>query len=226
MKYIHTIIFSVLLLSVALSFQSCLDGDDAENQNYPNALVTIKTNPKDGKVFFQLDDKTTIFPVNLLKSPAKGKEVRAITSLRMEEGKVEGYTHKAYVNWIDTILTKQMAPDLGEQNAKTYGNDPIEIVGDWTTIVEDGYLTLRFRTYFGYGVAHRVNLVKSDQPYEVVLHHDAMGDAGLRPGDGLVAFRLNDLPDTEGKTVDLKLKWQSFTGQKSVTFKYCSRKKD
>ena len=40
---------------------------------------------------------------------------------------------------------------------------------------------------------------------------------------GLVAFRLADLPDTEGQTVKLTLKWKSYGGDKSVTFDYCTR---
>ena len=43
-------------------------------------------------------------------------------------------------------------------------------------------------------------------------------------GDGLVAFKLDSLPDTEGKTVKLKLKWNSYSGEKSAEFDYCSRK--
>ena len=31
-------------------------------------------------------------------------------------------------------------------------------------------------------------------------------------------------PDTEGKTVKLKLKWNSYSGEKSAEFNYCSRK--
>ena len=37
-------------------------------------------------------------------------------------------------------------------------------------------------------------------------------------------FRLSDLPDTEGKTVKLTLKYKSFSGEKSIQFDYCSRK--
>ena len=66
-------------------------------------------------------------------------------------------------------------------------------------------------------------LVKGANSYEVVLHHDAKGDVRGVVRDGYVAFRLNDLPDTHGKTVDLTLKWQSFSGPKSVKFKYKSR---
>ena len=89
--------------------------------------------------------------------------------------------------------------------------------------MEDGYLTLRFRTYFGNRTKHVVTLVKGANPYEVVLHHDAKGDVRGVVKDGLVAFRLSDLPDTHGNAVDLTLKWKSFSGVKSVTFKYTSR---
>ena len=37
-------------------------------------------------------------------------------------------------------------------------------------------------------------------------------------------FKLDELPDTEGKTVKLKLKWKSFSGDKSAEFDYCTRK--
>ena len=117
-----------------------------------------------------------------------------------------------------------MAPSLGQKDNETYGKDPVEIVKDWTTIVEDGYITLRFRTYFNEGKKHILNLVKGENPYEIILHHNAMGDTRGPIRDGLVAFKLTDLPDTQGKTVDLTLKWQSFSGIKSVRFKYKSRK--
>jgi len=44
----------------SLTLQSCSNDDDFVN--YPNALVTIKTNSSTGQVYFQLDDLTTIFP--------------------------------------------------------------------------------------------------------------------------------------------------------------------
>lgn len=209
----------------SLTLQSCSNDDDFDNLvNYPNALVTIKTNSSTGQVYFQLDDPTTIFPTNLKTSPYGNKELRALVNFRLQEGQSGHYSKSAYVNWVDTILTKKMVQSLGQKDDDVYGKDPVEIVKDWTTIVEDGYLTLRFRTYFGNGVKHSINLVKGEKPYEVVLHHNAFGDTRGIVRDGLVAFRLSDLPDTEGKKVDLTLKWQSFTGMKSVKFKYISRK--
>ena len=70
-----------------------------------------------------------------------------------------------------------------------------------------------------------VNLVadNSANPYELTFHHKGNTTSGPK-ASGLVAFKLSDLPDTNGKTVDVKLKWTSFSGAKSITFKYCTNK--
>ena len=139
------------------------------------------------------------------------------------------YSKAVNINWIDSILTKPIAPDLGvTSNDSIYGSDPVEIVNDWVTIAEDGYLTLRFRTIWGdRNKAHFVNLLTGkdpENPYEVEFRHNAYGDVYGAYADGLVAFKLDSLPDTNGNTVKLKLKWKSFDGDKSVEFNYCSRK--
>lgn len=36
--------------------------------------------------------------------------------------------------------------------------------------------------------------------------------------------KLDELTDTQGETVKLKLKWNSFSGEKSAEFDYCTRK--
>ena len=85
----------------------------------------------------------------------------------------------------------------------------------------------RFRTKWGnYGQAHFVNLltqVDENDPYTIEFRHNAFGDTVGQWGDGIVAFRLDNLPDTQGKTVKLTLKYNSFSGPKSVQFDYCSR---
>ncbi len=75
------------------------------------------------------------------------------------------------------------------------------------------------------GKTHYLNLVASPdsgKPYEVEFRHNASGDIHGGMGDALVAFRLDKLPDTKGRTVKLKLKWKSFSGEKSVEFDYNS----
>lgn len=222
-QVLKTMVLAAFCLS-GMAFIACNNDDDYDNSvYYPNALVTIKTNTATGQVYLQLDDATTVLPTNMKTSRYGNRELRALTNLTMQEGQPGHYSKTAFVNWMDTILTKKMSPDLGAKNDQTYGTDPLEIVKHWTTVVEDGYLTLRFRTYFGNRTKHVVTLVKGANPYEVVLHHDAKGDVRGVVKDGLVAFRLSDLPDTHGKAVDLTLKWKSFSGVKSVTFKYTSR---
>ncbi|MDR1090653.1 MAG: NigD-like protein [Prevotella sp.] len=228
MKTLRFILMTVSVICVASAFQSCLDDDDTDwDLRYPNALVTVK--PTGEKTFFlQLDDKTTLLPTNITSSPFGSKEVRALVNYKEVDKSSEGYSKAVYINWIDSILTKAIAPDLGAKNDEIYGTDPVEIINDWVTIAEDGYLTLRLRTIFGdANKAHFVNLLASTdpaKPYEVEFRHNAYGDIYGCEADGLVAFNLNRLPDTEGKTVKLKLKWKSFSGDKSVEFDYASRK--
>ena len=196
MKRLFFHAFSFIVALSSLYLYSCDNDDTDYSVRYPNALVTIKTNSSTGQVYFQLDDSTTILPVNIDKSLYGKKELRALTNFKVQEGQSGHYSKSAYVNWVDTILTKNMAQSFGDKNNEKYGN----------------------RT------KHAINLVKGDKPYEVVLHHNAFGDTRGFVSDGLVAFSLKDLPDTQGKSVDLILKWQSFSGMKSVKFKYTTRK--
>lgn len=216
------------VVATSIGFQSCLDDDDnnAYYLRYPNALVTVKE-AADGAFFLQLDDKTTLLPTNVKTSPFGDKEVRALMNYSEVDEASGEYTKAVHINWIDSILTKPIAPDLGEENDKIYGTDPVEIVNDWVTLAEDGYLTLRFRTVWRGSQKHFVNLLlgqNPDNPYEVEFRHNAYGDTYGKTDDGLVAFKLDELPDTEGKTVKLKLKWKSFSGDKSAEFDYCTRK--
>lgn len=233
---------NILAVAMATVILSACDDDDSDywypggGYYYANALVTAKT-ADDGAFFLQLTDDKTLLPANYKKSPYE-KEVRALVNYTkipeneyfnyLPDGKLTGYDALVKINWIDSILTKKPVPNLLEKNDETYGVDCVEMVDDWVTIAEDGYLTLRFRTRWGGGNRlHRVNLitgVNDENPYEVEFRHDAQGDVNGAWGDALVAFDINSLPDTEGKTVKLKLRWKSYSGEKSVEFDFCSRK--
>lgn len=220
----------LVLLTTALFVQSCDDDDDVYYYyNWlPNAIVTVK--PLDnGACYMQLDDSTTLLPVNVTKSPYGAKEVRALVNFQPVKASSGGYDRAVYINAMDSILTKQMAPNLGDsENDAVYGNDPVDIVKDWVTISEDGYLTLHFRApWTANADPHFVNLMQTgnpDNPYEVEFRHNAYGDVNGHVQDGLVAFRLDQLPDTQGKTVKLTLKWRSSDGENTTQFDYCTRK--
>jgi hypothetical protein len=110
--------------------------------------VTVKL-IDDNSVYLQLDDNTTLLPVNLTKHPFDSKEGRALVNYKEVDEPSGIYSKAVHVNWIDSIRTKPMVPDLGDENNSVYGNDPVEIINDWVTIVEDGYLTCVFRTLWG-----------------------------------------------------------------------------
>ena len=92
---------------------------------------------------------------------------------------------------------------------------------DWVTVAEDGYLTLRVRTRWNNPSAvHELNLltgVNPENPHEFELRHNAHGDTNGEWGDGLIAFNLNGLPELNG-TISIKLRWKSFSGEKTSEF--------
>lgn len=208
--------------AAAFGFSSCTGFDDDDNgydKLNPNALVTVRSTGGDG-FYLQLTDDEVVYASNVSKHPFGGKTVRAFCNIDRQEG------NKVYVNWIDSVLTKQPVAHLGEEDANRYGNDPVEIVNSCQTVAEDGFLTIRFRTQWGgYGRKHEVNLVTGidpEDPYKVVFHHNANGDYGSNVGDGYVAFDLSSLPDTGDEPVKLTLVWRSFTGEKTAQFDFRS----
>lgn len=225
------------LVSAMASLQSCSDKDSIDYSLVsPDAVVTVK--PLDGNTSFymQLDDETTLEPDNLSVSPFGDKEVRAFVNYD-EAGPSEKYSMKVHINWIDSLLTKHLVADLGEENDTKYGNDPVEIPSSLLTLVEDGYLTIQFLAVWGNtGIAHEVNLINAgteEDPYIVEFRHNAHGDiygGWTQMAAGVVAFRLEDLenglglPDTGGETVKLTLRYKSFNGTETRTFDYCTRK--
>ena len=90
-----------ILIAIAtissLSLQSCLDDDDNYAMRFPNALVTVKTDA-DQTVFLQLDDKTTLLPTNMTKSPYGEKEVRALVFFFNDTETTEIYTLSLHVD--------------------------------------------------------------------------------------------------------------------------------
>ena len=227
MKSLKAIIFIIIAALTMPVLQSCdTDDDYVYSDVYPNAMVTVKKTAEGG-VYLQLDDKTTLLPVNMKHSPYPLDEVRAFVSLRLTDDESGKYTRAAYVNWMDSVLTKFTVPTEGDNDDSKYGSDPIDIVRHWTTVVEDGFITLRVRAPWGdTSKPHYLNLIRGvneNNPYEVELRHDADGDTYGPGRDAVVAFNLKDLPDTGGKTVKLTLRWLSPDGEKTHEFDYCSR---
>lgn len=222
MKTLRKSIFALGLAASFIAMQSCNDDDYYYYPSVyrPTALVTVRP-ISDNEFVMHLDDSTVLYPANLTSSPFGDKEVRALVKFTYDEKYEE--TNKVYVHWLDSIRTKMPVISQGEENDKVYGNDPIEIVKDWVTVAEDGYLTLRIRTRWGASdKPHIINLLAStnpENPYELELRHDAQGDTRGEMGDALIAFNLNQLlADGNPEDIRIKLNWESFSGPKSKEF--------
>lgn len=229
MKYKSILLLVPAFLLIALLSQSCLnDGYKPDDTSFPNGMVTVKM--KDNKtVYLQWDDKTTFLPVNIKEHPFNGKEVRAWLNFKEVNEPHEGFTKAVHVNWIDSILTKPVTQFVEADN-KLYGNDHINIRNNLNTAIEDGYLNLALRTIWGNSnKRHRITLLtgtNSENPYELELRHNAYGDIFGYEADVWVAFNLDNLPNTNGETVNLTLKWRSFMGYQTYTIKYKSKEKE
>lgn len=226
MKRTIQFILACCLSVSALGLQSCDNDDDNNNLWQPTALVTVS--PQDDEsVILRLDDKVTLRPVNLSTLPFGKKEVRALVNYSVCSDDPSAQLVDVKVNWIDSIRTKLPVPDAGSENTAKYGNDPIEVVKDWVTVAEDGYLTLRIRTVWGpFNKPHILNLLTDgnpDNPLEFELRHNSNGETTGVVGDALIAFNLNDVIKSDSPTVKIKLKWTSFTGEKSTEFDLIQR---
>lgn len=220
--------FSILLMAMAALFTSCnVDDDNYESTYLPTALVTVK--PTADSFILQLDDSTRLLPANMSKSPFGDKEVRALVNYKIGEKKSD--MQSVHINWIDSIRTKMTVPSLGDKNNETYGNDPVDIMKDWVTVAEDGYLTLRLRTLWGNSnKVHHINLLTGTNPknpYELELRHNANGDTPMQTGDALIAFNLRDvMADAKTDKVKFTLRWNSFSGMKTLEFDLKSKPMD
>lgn len=217
MKKFSLYIWVVGIMASLVSLTSCDIDSDYDEVRRPTALVTVYPQGANG-FYMQLDSVTTLVPTNLKSSPFGEKTVRALVNYNEESGS-NGGVKNVKVNWIDSIRTKLPVATTGENDDKAFGNDPIEIVRDWVTVAEDGYITLRIRTIWGNGSKHEINLVtgtNKDNVYELTLRHNANGDLQGRYADALVAFDLNSLYKNHGDKVKLRLNWQSFSGKKSL----------
>lgn len=218
MKTFRLFNYSLLLAVLVLSFASCSTDTDEQDARRI-ALVTVYPQST-GEFLLQLDDSTTLEPTNVKSSPFGDKTVRALVSYCYDDA-TAATMRKVSIYRMDSIRTKLPVATTGTDDDTTFGDDPIEIVRDWVTVAEDGFLTLRVRTVWGNGKQHVLNLVSGvnkDNVYELTLRHDAKGDTVGHMGDAMIAFNLNKLWDNPGKDVKVKLNWKSFSGDKSIEF--------
>ncbi len=213
------LLFLFGLCGAATCMQSCHNDDDTLMYvRIPNAIVTVCPD-EDGSFVMNLDENTTLIPTNVPTSPFGNKEVRAFVNISEQPVNDAKHTVKeVHVNWIDSICTKTPVPYRNDFSS-IYGSDHIELMNNWTTVAEDGYITLHIKTAVERPGTHDISLVGNDpeDPFSFEICHNANGDVYGKPDDIFVAFNLNDMPSEYDK-VPVKLSWKTYNGYKKTTF--------
>ena len=225
MKRHLAILITVSAMLVSCSMEDAFPGGDYYSGQFAsdfvgtfNAIATIKKTPSD-TVFFQLNDSTTVYPSNYQNAYTRME--RIIGCVHVSDQPTGSFKYTCWVDWAESL-------EEGTVSSSAKGEDPIDVLDDWMTAVEDGYLTIHYDAMWGSSATiHNFSIVTGSNPanpYELLLKHNANGDAMDQRGDGLVYFDINSLPDTGGQYIQLTLKWKNLEGSASERqFKFKTR---
>lgn len=130
-------------------------------------------------------------------------------------------TESVWVDWAMPLDVGEISPSYWSE-ASSSVEHPVDIVLDWITSLEDGFLTLHYMIPSSGDRKHRFVLYRSQEKHHYYLVHDANGDTGGSLTDGIVTFPVeNLLPDTGGETVTLSLTYIDLKNtKKTLTVDY------
>ena len=185
------------------------------------AIGTVRS--RDGVRFIRLDEKSCSQVMN----PKEIADIPDGTRVFLQYRYVVAASIADFCT--DAILVEWASPlEMGEirydMQART--GDPVDILMDWITSLEDGFLTLHYSIQASGNVKHDFSLYPSVEPNTYRLVHDAHRDIRGTQTDGIICFDVSGLlPDTEGKTVELHLDYIDLNNtKKRLTVEYQSPK--
>ena len=205
--------------------------DPGKSVNEDLAIGTLRS--QDGVRYIKLDDKTCSQVMN----PETVSDIKDGTRVFLEfryvvAEKVASFcTDAILVEWVSPIdagdvyfIGFEESFSVDNKKSRTY-TDPVDIVTDWMTSLEDGFLTLHYMIPQSGNKKHGFAVYPSMDKQEFYLVHDADGDKGP-VSDGIVCFDVSHLlPDTGGEKVKLSLVYIDLNNtEKRLTVEYCSPK--
>lgn len=221
-------------LLVVLLLPSCAKGDmsmeaypdypyrDDPSQDTMLSIGTLRS--RDGVQYIQLDAVSAGFIVN----PDEVRGISDGTRVFVQFRCVVSPSVPDFCS--DAILVEWASPlDVGDirYDLPTSQGDPVSLVLDWITSLEDGFLTLHYTVMASGNVGHTFSLCPTDSPYGYRLLHEAHGDQGGSLTDGIVCFPVEALlpKDTGEGSVTLSLTYLNMEHiQKTLTIEYRSPK--
>lgn len=219
---VRIIIFLVSVLSLA----GCMaegpgDYREPDAPYTVDAVVTVKQDTT-GTVFFQLTDDQRLFPGNGYPFT---RQMRAWGSITIFAEEVPLYGYKVGVNWLEPLDEGILVGSVSTVQTPA-GIDPD--ITSWATGVQDGYLTLVYKAWWGNPASHHdFYLYTSDpsDPYSLTLVHDSHEDTADIYNEAIICFDINSLPPTGDEYRPLTLNWTNTQGEaSSARFEFKSRK--
>ena len=210
----------------AVDFESIVKGDYVIYSN-PNmesddlAIGTVRS--RDGVRYIRLDEKSCSQVMN----PNGIADIKDGTRVFLQFRYVVAENLAGFCT--DAILVEWASPlDVGEirYDMQARSGDPVDILMDWITSLEDGFLTLHYSIPASGSVKHDFSIYPGVETNTYRLVHEANGDSKGSLTDGIVCFDVSGLlPDTEGKTVELHLDYIDLNNtKKRLTIEYQSPK--
>jgi len=226
MKLFKCVTISLWLAIAGFVLNSCMKDEGYSLDNAWYSIATVRTSGSGSSSYWlTLDSGTSLWPVATDVPEYNYKErQRALVVYTILSDAFNGYDHAIKILDIQSILTKQIAEDLGEENDETYGTDPVEINEMW---IGDGFLNIKFEFNYGGEAVHFINLMKNANvrtPHYYEFRHNAYNDSERYRRKGIVAFDLSSI-DTQGEEIELKILVNTFNGTKEYTVKYNSSKR-
>ena len=235
-NYMRNIHWAAVVVGVLLLFAGCSKGgsydfmEPGENYSYSDpqkgtsddlAIGTVRS--RDGVRYIRLDGQSCSQVMN----PKEIADIKDGTRVFLQYRYVVASSIADFCT--DAILVEWASPlEMGEirydMQART--GDPVDILMDWITSLEDGFLTLHYSIPASGSVKHGFSIYPGVETNTYRLVHEANGDSKGSLTDGIICFDVSGvLPDTEGKTVELHLDYIDLNKtKKRLTIEYQSPK--
>lgn len=220
--------WAVLLLLVSACSKEGLDYVPGGRFDYSNtgpayndlAIGTLRS--REGVRYVRLDAST----VGMIVNPDEVKHISDGTRVFLQYRCVvlnttlpEFCTDAILVEWADPLNVGEIVTEPQDRPG-----DPMSVILDWMTCLEDGFVTLHYSVPSRGNASHGFCLCPGAAENEFRLIHDAHGDNEGDLSDGLICFDVSSLlPDTGGETVTLSLTYLNLDKtSKTLTVDYRS----
>ncbi len=185
------------------------------------AIATVKylqtgRNYSDGFNYLKINEELCIADVNHGLTKVSG---RVYCQFRLLDKEPAAGIFWAELDWYENVERGDdgsMYSGFPDTYIKLH-DDGLDVIDDWMTTLEDGYLTIHYSAWFGNSnVWHHLTLTPDDgeKPLELTLRHNAKGDEPIEKTDALIYFDINDRSryiDEEHNTITIK--WKTCAGQ-------------